>query len=528
MNGGSSGPFLQVSVNTDNARDLLIFLRQEIARQGLEISRLNRDLEQITQKSEIKAVNQHLLEFIEAANKRIENVSAHVHSLGQSFAVHQERVKSIIDDSNTTLSTLISEKITKMEQTVQPLVQLPALFDTLTTRVEETLASDEHSEREKAAVLADLQSKLGAIEAAQSSAREALTKRLQAAEARMGNKASRARAASRSAKGSSPSTSPDTDRASPVATGPAPVDHRLLPAPILPAATAVPPLELGASALEPPPSPEARAPPLAQRADQGTQVGIADVALSSTDNDVEAPGLTRLGLPNMAHDKREVSFGAPGRSAVPSASRPVTIIARGCEEAELVVTEQQNLHFIPHCRQGPPPAPAVHHSDAPPAEPHHPLAVTPLPLRQVQQPDPKPRTAPRDEESMHRKRRCSDEHSPRRPDETELLAKKVGMMFSRMAEQMQVLQGMITDTASKVAVCATRDDLMRLTWELTADDTSAATQPCKCLACGRHRVVVQRLPGIADSHLIDILNSPPLSKSGPGQPGASVRLLTPD
>jgi hypothetical protein len=125
--------------------------------------------------------------------------------------------------------------------------------------------------------------------------------------------------------------------------------------------------------------------------------------------------------------------------------------------------------------------------------------VTTLPLPQVHQPDPKLRTTPRsptpppddrdgDNESRHRKRKYFDEHSPTLPDKTELLARKVGMMFNRMAEHMQVMQCMVAETANKVAVCATRDDFIRFARELTGhpetDETPAAVQPCKCLASG--------------------------------------------
>jgi hypothetical protein len=122
--------------------------------------------------------------------------------------------------------------------------------------------------------------------------------------------------------------------------------------------------------------------------------------------------------------------------------------------------------------------------------------------------------------------------TPRQPTECEILAGQMGMTFSKFREQMEAMQLMIADTADKLAACATREDLVALAWELTneqtEDSTAVAATKCRCLACGRPKSMMARMPGIADTHLIEILNSPPLSKTGQRTPGANVRVLFPD
>jgi hypothetical protein len=108
----------------------------------------------------------------------------------------------------------------------------------------------------------------------------------------------------------------------------------------------------------------------------------------------------------------------------------------------------------------------------------------------------------------------------------------MGMMFSRFREQMEAMQRMMADTADKVAACATREDLVAMAWELTNeptdDSTAVAAMKCRCLACGRPKSMMAKMPGIADRHLTEILSSPPLSRAGQRTPGANVRVLLPE
>jgi hypothetical protein len=188
----SSAKLLHVTVDADNVREILLFFHQEIARQRQEIGYLNRQVEELSKQPEVKRLAKRFDEFVESVHQKTEGIAAEVHSLGQSFVGHQERVKSQLQEQTNQMSACIVGALARMDAAILPLANLPNAVETLSQAIETKAVEKQNSKRTNDDLssrtdrkLAKIQGRLQNFEATLSSTTQSLTKQIKAADAKI-------------------------------------------------------------------------------------------------------------------------------------------------------------------------------------------------------------------------------------------------------------------------------------------------------------------------------------------------------
>lgn len=188
---------LQVSVNTENIREILMFLYDEITRQAKEIGYINRSVENLNKMIEVKALSQKIDDYIENTNKRVEALNAHVDSMSKSFVAHQESVRIQLTETRQSNGRAIIANTEKVENLVSPLMELPNQMSALQAKFDAALSDDATSTRlqkqnEMENTLKEMQNKINQMDSSYQANQKAMSQRMQRAEVKLANATSRA------------------------------------------------------------------------------------------------------------------------------------------------------------------------------------------------------------------------------------------------------------------------------------------------------------------------------------------------
>lgn len=110
----NAGNLLNVPLTNEGIKEVLGFFHHELSQQSKEIGIINRRLSQIITSSPENDETEAKL-FIEATNRRIDNISLSIESLTQQVLMQENTTKSLIQSMRNSLQCTIDENIKRIE-----------------------------------------------------------------------------------------------------------------------------------------------------------------------------------------------------------------------------------------------------------------------------------------------------------------------------------------------------------------------------------------------------------------------------
>ncbi|OHT09585.1 hypothetical protein TRFO_21468 [Tritrichomonas foetus] len=137
---------LQISVNTDTAKEIILFLYTEVTRLAKEIGFLNQQYNDMIKNDRLSKLSQHVDEINNETNKKLENFAATISSLVKTNSEHQTMMREQLEQSNHNLNKSINENVSRLERMINPLINIPFKIEDIQRRLENGFDNDSVSE----------------------------------------------------------------------------------------------------------------------------------------------------------------------------------------------------------------------------------------------------------------------------------------------------------------------------------------------------------------------------------------------
>lgn len=139
---GGNHKYLQVSINTDNVKEILLFLYNEVTQQRNDLNSLTNKFTELQKSDKTSKLNQNLDEYCIETNKKFEEFNATINSLLKSFTTHQECMKEQIKKVNNDIQKNVTNKFELLENKIAPLYPLLERIGKLQTLCDEVLSDN--------------------------------------------------------------------------------------------------------------------------------------------------------------------------------------------------------------------------------------------------------------------------------------------------------------------------------------------------------------------------------------------------
>lgn len=113
--------FLHISINTDNVKEILLYLYTEIDKLGKDIKFLNTKISEIQNPDQLTKITTRIDELGFDTNRRIDAFNTTVSSIKKDFSNYQTAIKDTIDQTTTKLHSMHKTDNDKLEQKIDEL-----------------------------------------------------------------------------------------------------------------------------------------------------------------------------------------------------------------------------------------------------------------------------------------------------------------------------------------------------------------------------------------------------------------------